>query len=158
MGPYELNITRGLIAGLLAGTLAFAVPWLLVCLLLFTQWLGNDIYISLDGAWLGSYFLTSLVGTAACVSFGTRPRTAAVGGDFACIAGAAFFVTLLIHAPVFIVHGQRVKSDPAYWDTIFIVLLTAPAVATGIVILACRSLRVFRNRSPEIGALTKKQP
>jgi hypothetical protein len=160
MDPYELNITRGLIAGFVAGTFAFAVPWLLLCLLLFTKWLGNDIYPSLDGAWLGSYFLTSIIATAACVSFGTRPRTAA-HRDFVAIALVGFFVAILIATLAAIAHGPRLKSEPEpdFGEKVIgIVLLTAPAVGTGIVILAWRLLGVFRHRSPIIGEPTRKQP
>jgi len=155
---YELNVKRGLVAGSLAGAIAFAVPWLFFCLLLFVRWLGADIYPSLDGAWIGSYFLTSGVATAACVSFGTSQTTAA-RHDFAAVSAGVAFVAIIIPSLVGIAHGPRLKSEPDFGQgPIDVVLLTAPAIATGIVILAWRIQRVARNHSSTTGKSTLKQP
>lgn len=154
MGPYELNIKRGLIAGLVAGALAFAGPWLLLHLLLFTQRLGSEIDPSPDGARLASYFLASIVGTAACVSFCTKPRSS-VRHDFIIVACLA----ILIPSLWFLVEGPRLKSEPPFGEKpTDIVLLTVPAVASGILLLAWRTLRKSRSTSAMFGEPTRKQP
>jgi hypothetical protein len=152
MGPYEWSIKRGLIAGVVAGTLAFALPWLLLYLLLFTKRLGNDIDPSFDGAWLGSYFLTSVVGTAAFVSFGTRPRST-VRHNFPIVASVA----ILCLAVAGLAEGQRYKSEPAFGEKPGdLVMLTVPAVVTGVVLLAWRILRGDRSHSRTMGDPTRK--
>jgi hypothetical protein len=154
MGPYQLNIKRGLVAALVAGSVAFAVPWLLLSLLLWGKWLGIDVDPSRDGAWLGAYFLTSIVATAACVSFGTSPKASFVR-DAALIAG----VTIVISSVATIVQGPRYKSEPPFGEgPADIALLTVPAVATGVAILAWRTLRARRDRSETTAKPTSNQP
>jgi hypothetical protein len=153
VGPSKLTITRGLIAGSVAGALAFTVPWLLLYLLRFLEWLGTDIDPSSDGAWLGSYFLTSIVGTSACVSFGTQARSSA-WRDFLVVA----LVAILVLSLVSLVEGPRLKSEPPFGEMPSdLVWLTAPAVVTGMVLLAWRTLRGSRNRSGTTGELTREQ-
>jgi hypothetical protein len=162
MGAYQLNPKRGLIAGLVGGALAFAVPWLLLYLIVFAKWLlydtpavdrQYDINFMSKGAWLGSYFLTSLVVSAACVAFGTNPRCS-FGHDFAAIA----LVAIVLSSLVGFVDGPRLKSEPPFGEKpLDIVLLTAPAVVTGIVILAWRMLHGCRRRAT-IAEPAGKQP
>jgi hypothetical protein len=154
MTPYKLNIKRGLIAGLVAGTVAFAGPWLLLYLLLFSKQLGNEVDPSTGGAWLGSYFLTSIVGTAAGVAFGTSPRSS-VWRTFLSVA----LVAMVILALAGIVDGPRFKSKPPFGEKpIDLVVLTVPAVAAGLLILAWRVLRVPPSRSAPVEGPVRKQP
>ncbi len=123
-------------------------------LLLSGKWLGMDVDPSSDGAWLGAYFLTSIIATAACVSFGTSPKSSFVG-DAALIAG----VTIGITSVVAIAQGPRYKSERPFGEGPGdIALLTAPAVATGVAILAWRTLRARRDRSETTAEPPSKQP
>jgi hypothetical protein len=154
MRSYELNMKRGLIAGLAAATLAFAVPWLLMYLLLFAKWVWNDtsawdrqydVNLMSGSAWMASYFLASIFGTVAWVSFGTNPRRTGAG-DFGVVAITALTTSALAFFVDLIVYGQRLKGEPSVGEKpIDIFFLTVPAVATGILILAWRTLRRSRN-------------
>ena len=136
--PRRFNIVRGLIAGLVASALAFAVPWLLLSVLFLTTWQGSGVRPSPDVAWLMSYFLMAVVGTSACVSFGTTPSGSRCR-DFVVVA----FAMILVYALLFFPGRQRYKSEPEFGDIPSdIAWLTIPAIAIGIVILGWRALRV----------------
>jgi hypothetical protein len=139
---YELTIGRGLLAGLVAGALGFALPWTLLYLLYVLNWLGADLDPSREGAWVGSYFTASLFGTGAFVSFVTRPKSH-VGRNTAVIGLVAIVILTLTG----FIGGPRYKSDPPFGEApLDLVLLTAPAVATGVVLLAYHTLRASRTR------------
>jgi hypothetical protein len=153
MTPYKPNIKRGLLAGLVAGIVAFALPWLLLYLLLLSKRLGIDVDPSTDGAWVGSYLLTSIVGTAACVAFGANPRT-----SFWSTLVAVFLVAAVILALAGIVEGPRHKSEPPFGEKpIDLVFLTAPAVVAGSLIWAWRVLRGSPGRSAAVGGPGRSQ-
>ena len=143
MGPYALNVKRGLIVGAAAGALAYAVPWLLLRLLLLTKRLGADVDPSSEGARIGSLFLASITGAATFASFGTRPRSSA-GHAFLAVVGVAILVLSLAT----FAEGPRPKSEPPFGEKpADVLLLTVPAVATGILLLGWRTLRGSRNLS-----------
>ncbi len=142
----ELTLFRGLFAGLVAGAFAFAVPWMLLYLIYFANWLGADFDPSREGAWLGSYFMTSIFGPAVFVTFATRPRSWL--GSNAGIITLATVVALSVQG---IVEGRRVKSDPPFGEApLDIVLLTVPAIVTASVLLVWRILRASRTRERRI--------
>jgi hypothetical protein len=132
-----MTIMRGLIAGAAAGALAAVVPWLLLELLLLARRLGADTDPSSDGARLGSYFLASLVGTAAFVSFAIRPRIPV----WQCLLPVALVAVAALGVGG-LLEGQRYKSEPPFGQKpTDILLLTLPAVVTGVFLLARRTLR-----------------
>src|SRR5262245_37732663 len=142
----ELKLGRGLLAGLIGGCLAYAVPWLLLYLIVLVKWLVYDLSawerqyevatMSAD-AWLGSIFVTAIFGTAACVSFAMNP-TLPVGRVSAAIGCVACFALTLMA----IFEGPRYKSEPPFGEKPGdVVWLTAPAVAAGALILVWRTLK-----------------
>src|SRR5262249_58010885 len=132
----------------------FASAWLPLYPLLVGKRLGIDGEPSADGAWVGSYFLTSIVGTAACVAFGTSPRT-----SFWRTLVAVFLVTGVTLSLVAMLEGPRHKSEPPFGEKpIDVVFLTAPAVVAGLFILAWRVLRVAPGRSAAVEGAGRDQP
>jgi hypothetical protein len=139
----ELTLFRGLFAGVVAGTCAFAVPWMLLYLISFANWLRADFDPSREGAWIGSYFMTAIFGPAAFVTFATRPRSW-LGSN----AGVITLATVVALSVQGMVEGRRYKSDPQFGEKpLDIVLLTVPALATAIVLLIWRILSASRTRS-----------
>jgi hypothetical protein len=154
MDRHKLALGRGLVAGLSAAAIAATGPWLLLHLLLLVNRLGTDLDPSPDGARVGSYLFASIVGAAAFVSFGTRPR-GQVWRDFVRVA----FVALIIVAVLHVVDGPRMKGDPPFGEKpTDIVLFTIPSVVTGIALLAWRTLRGSRFASMTATELSRTQP
>src|SRR5262245_15630032 len=146
MATHKLRIWRGLFAGLVCGALGFGVPWLFLALIYFANWLGADLDPDTAGAWPGSYFLASMFGSIALVRFGISPRSEARRAYRA--VGIVAVVALFLAS---IVGGRRVKSDPPFGEKpLDILLLTVPAIATAVVILAWLFVRGLRNRSATV--------
>ncbi len=134
-----LTLGRGLLIGAAAGAVAAVVPWALLHLILLTKHLGAALDPSPDGARVASYFLAAVVGTGVCVMFATRPRTTSLQSVFP--VAAVGLVALLLAGD-----GRSHKSEPPFGeDPADLLRLTVPAVGTGVLLVAWRTLLAPRT-------------